>query len=171
MTNEELVSKSSHRTVMPMAEKEGLVAAPSLRDHPADAPSPLRSVKLRSHPPHASRVICSTPSNGGEGWIGGCAITARSSCGCPISTSLRRSEGYALHDRAEGTGPLRSHPSHASRAICSTASDGGARGKRMRTLKALPCLIGVVRDSWQQGYFSVHPIRKEWVEKPAPRSF
>jgi hypothetical protein len=36
----------------------------------------------------------------------------------------------------------------------------------MRTLTALPCLIGVVRDSWQQGYFSVHPIRKEWVEMP-----
>ena len=36
----------------------------------------------------------------------------------------------------------------------------------MRTLTALPCLIGVVRDSWQQGYFSVHPIRKEWVDIP-----
>ena len=52
-----------------MAKKEGLVAAPSLRDHPADAPSPLRSVKLRSHPFHASRVICSTASIGGEGGI------------------------------------------------------------------------------------------------------
>lgn len=44
--------------------------------------------------------------------------------------------------------------------------NGGARGKRIRTLTALPCLIGVVRDSWQQGYFSVHPIRKEWVDIP-----
>ena len=37
----------------------------------------------------------------------------------------------------------------------------------MRTLTALPCLIGVVRDSWLQGYFSVHPIRKEWVKIPS----
>lgn len=36
----------------------------------------------------------------------------------------------------------------------------------MRTLTALPCFIGVVRDSWQQGYFSVHPRRKEWAEIP-----
>ena len=43
---------------------------------------------------------------------------------------------------------------------------GGARGRRMRTLTALPCYIGVVRDSWQQGYFSVYPLRKDWVEIP-----
>ena len=33
-----------------MAEKDELVAAPSLRDHPADAPSPLRSVVPRAVP-------------------------------------------------------------------------------------------------------------------------
>ena len=33
-----------------MAEREGLVAAPSLRNHPADAPSPLRSVVPRAEP-------------------------------------------------------------------------------------------------------------------------
>ena len=43
---------------------------------------------------------------------------------------------------------------------------GGARGRKLRTLAALPCLIGVVRNSWQQGYFTVHPIRKKWGEIP-----
>mgnify|MGYP005866690051 CR=1 FL=1 len=47
-----------------------------------------------------------------------------------------------------------------------SASNGGARGRRMRTLTALPCYVGVVRDSWQQGYFSVYPLRKDWVEIP-----
>lgn len=36
----------------------------------------------------------------------------------------------------------------------------------MRTLSALPCIIGVVRDSWKQGYFSVYPIRKDWADLP-----
>ena len=41
---------------------------------------------------------------------------------------------------------------------------GEPSGRKLRTLTALPCLIGVVRNSWQQGYFSVHPIRKYWVK-------
>lgn len=45
-------------------------------------------------------------------------------------------------------------------------NSGGARGRNMRTLSALPCIIGVVRDSWKQGYFSVYPIRKAWADLP-----
>ena len=32
----------------------------------------------------------------------------------------------------------------------------------LRTLTALPCLIGVVRDSWNQGILGVHPVRQTW---------
>ena len=33
---------------------------------------------------------------------------------------------------------------------------------KLRTLAALPCLIGVVRDSWNQGILAVHPVRRTW---------
>ena len=78
-------------------------------------------------------------------------------------------DGFFMHR----TGPFRSSfiplgDKGVFTTLISTGAgnSGGARGRRMRTLTALPCLIGVVRDSWQQGYFSVHPIRKEWVEMP-----
>ena len=43
----------NHKASEAGADRSGLVAAPSLRDHPADAPSPLRSVKPSvEFPPH-----------------------------------------------------------------------------------------------------------------------
>lgn len=33
----------------------------------------------------------------------------------------------------------------------------------LRTLAALPCIVGVVRDSWTQGCFSVYPLRRSWA--------
>jgi hypothetical protein len=38
---------------------------------------------------------------------------------------------------------------------------------KLRTLTALPCLIGVIRDSWSQGTFCVHPLGQSW-SAPAP---
>ena len=50
------------------------------------------------------------------------------------------------------------------------ASGGGPQGMKLRTLAALPCMIGVVRDSWNQGIRAVHPLRHWGVEKAAETS-
>ena len=33
----------------------------------------------------------------------------------------------------------------------------------LRTLAALPCIVGVVRDSWTQGCFSAYPLGRSWA--------
>lgn len=38
---------------------------------------------------------------------------------------------------------------------------------RLRTLTALPYLIGVIRDSWSQGAYCVHPLGERW-SAPSP---
>ena len=43
---------------------------------------------------------------------------------------------------------------------------GGPQGMGLRTLSALPCIVGVVRDSWSQGCFSVYPLRQSWANTP-----
>ena len=43
------------------------------------------------------------------------------------------------------------------------AKDGGPGGMRLRTLTALPCIVGVVRDSWTKACFSVYPLCKSWA--------
>ena len=43
---------------------------------------------------------------------------------------------------------------------------GGPQGMKLPTLVALPCLIGVVRDSWNQGILAVHPLRHRWGDAP-----
>ena len=43
------------------------------------------------------------------------------------------------------------------------AKDGGPGGMGLRTLTALPCIVGVVRDSWTQGCFSVYPLHRSWA--------
>ena len=37
---------------------------------------------------------------------------------------------------------------------------------KQRTLAVLPCVIGVLRDSWSRGYFAAHPFIHSWAESP-----
>ena len=41
---------------------------------------------------------------------------------------------------------------------------------KLRTLTSLPCIIGVVRDCWHLGSFSVFPLRRSWGNSP-PNTF
>lgn len=41
---------------------------------------------------------------------------------------------------------------------------------KLRTLTVLPCLIGVIRDSWSQGAFCVHPLG-ERLSAPSPEFY